>query len=67
MFIPRILVSLRMPRYMDLDHTTIIDKARDYHRRLFLEAWARDLTSDESDRLCLLAIRLRPGVIDTSD
>ena len=24
---------------MDFDRTTIVDKARDYHRRLFLEAW----------------------------
>ena len=24
---------------MDFDSTTIVDKGRDYHRRLFLQAW----------------------------
>ena len=25
--------------YMDFDHATLVDKARGYHNRLFLEAW----------------------------
>ena len=24
---------------IDFDHATVVDKARDYHKRLFLEAW----------------------------
>ena len=25
--------------YMDFDHATIVDRAREYSKRLFLEAW----------------------------
>ena len=31
---------------MDFDHVIIVDRARDYHKRLFLEAWHSNASNE---------------------
>ena len=48
--------------YVDFDHATIVDRAKDYHKRLFLEAWysGRDSTRSGAgnERIDIQAIQV---------